>query len=372
MNNSDHEQQSANAHRLLDQAAEPEIDADAAIELCRQAALLAPNDASVFRRFNVIAIEHGMLEEAVAAGRCSVALDPVNYHGWKSLGDALFNSRKFEPALAAYEQARAGSVDIAVQAMCCIVDVHLELGNLEQAVATAGRVHALSSSNEDVRADVLDWTSRSASILLERAHLCLEHDEAERAVQLGRYAVELAPDDFDTWVDLSVMAREAEDFEVSRDAAVKASLIEPSHTDAWLALANAHRSLELLPEAVDFYRHALLLEPKNQLAVNNFGLTLNDLGEFQEAREVLEQGLADTPDNFAILYNLGDSLYELGDYEASVNRYRQALNLDPNTPALWTALSESLEACGRYQEAREAEEMAVKVERLLDEPPLGL
>jgi TolB-like protein len=78
--------------------------ADAANEHERALAL-APGDARVLRAYSHFAAYMGHMDAAIASARRNVELDPLNLLAYRTLGEALHAARRYEEAIAAYDQA---------------------------------------------------------------------------------------------------------------------------------------------------------------------------------------------------------------------------------------------------------------------------
>jgi TolB-like protein/tetratricopeptide (TPR) repeat protein len=94
-------------HRALAQAFESLLDFRGANEEYNRAVALAPGNARVLRDYGTFSIAMGRTDAGVDAIRHVVALDPLNRDSRVALGDALAYTRKYEVAIAAYNDALA-------------------------------------------------------------------------------------------------------------------------------------------------------------------------------------------------------------------------------------------------------------------------
>jgi TolB-like protein/Tfp pilus assembly protein PilF len=79
------------------------LDFARASEEYQHAMALAPGSARVARNYGGFAVSMGQLDAGIAATRRSAALDPLNPLSHDYLGNALFDARRYEEAVAAYE-----------------------------------------------------------------------------------------------------------------------------------------------------------------------------------------------------------------------------------------------------------------------------
>jgi TolB-like protein/Flp pilus assembly protein TadD len=95
------------AHRALANALESLLDLQGAQEEYNRAVALAPGNARVLRDYGIFSAVMGRTDAGVAAIRHVVTLDPLNRDSHLTLGNALTDARKFEAAIAAFNDALA-------------------------------------------------------------------------------------------------------------------------------------------------------------------------------------------------------------------------------------------------------------------------
>ena len=95
------------AHRALATAYAGLLDFRRANEEYERAVALAPGNARVLQSYATFSIGMGRTDAGVAAARRVVLLDPLNRDGHMALGDALSNTRRYDEAIAAYNDVLA-------------------------------------------------------------------------------------------------------------------------------------------------------------------------------------------------------------------------------------------------------------------------
>ena len=343
-----------------------------AIELCRRAAQLSPDDDRVLQSYGWFASEMGLFEEARSAMLRAVELDPDDPANWVAYGSVLTELGEYEPSIEALKKAIGEDVPASVRALCCIGCSYVRMGRISEAMTAVLEAYKRARPEEDLYREAQDWASSASDFLLDRADLSLERGDVERALEIGRQATQLCPDHAGTWFNFGVLARKAGAFEEARVGLMKACELEPSSHEIWYSLGNVHRSLELLPEAIDCYRHSLLLEPNYMWALNNLGLTLNDMGSHREALEVLERGLSLCPEDTDLRLNLGIAYIEVGDFSSAIVELQRVVSEAPGSLSGWGWLADAYELSGMDAEARDATERASQIEKRIDTPPAGL
>ena len=103
------------------------------------------------------------------------------------------------------------------------------------------------------------------------------------------------------WYGLGVELEESGKFEEAIESYDKAIELDPNDTDTWCSRGNALASLQLFQEAIKSYNRAIEIDPGNQWALNNKAHTLYQIGNalrqkgetkeanlyFQKARNIL-------------------------------------------------------------------------------------
>jgi tetratricopeptide (TPR) repeat protein len=84
-----------------------------AIEEYERAVALGSGDARILRYYSRFAVWTGRSDAGIAAARRAVMLDPLNRRSHNSLGQALFFSRRYGEAIAAFQDALALDPDYA-------------------------------------------------------------------------------------------------------------------------------------------------------------------------------------------------------------------------------------------------------------------
>jgi TolB-like protein len=93
-----------------------------------RALALAPGDSDALQLFGRFAAQMGRTEQGVAMARRALALDPLNPLSHDRLGQALIAGRRYDEALAIFQEYESLETDHALRGI-----VYLALGNLEGA-----------------------------------------------------------------------------------------------------------------------------------------------------------------------------------------------------------------------------------------------
>jgi len=170
----------------------------------------------------------GQFEEAIAAYRRAIELNPDFSWSYHNLGDILDRQQQWEESVIAFRRA----IELNPEhfgSYCGLGQGLMNLGQLDEAIATYRRASELEPET--------DWIQyKLGEVLQQRAQLDLEG-----AIASYRHALELNPDDVQAYRKLLQ--------------------IQPDNFAAWLQLGKALVKQEQLEEAIAAYRHACQLNP---------------------------------------------------------------------------------------------------------------
>jgi predicted O-linked N-acetylglucosamine transferase (SPINDLY family) len=230
-----------------------------------------------------LALQHhraGRLDEAVAAYRQALALQPAYAEAYNNLGCALHAQGHLEEAVAAYRQALALRPAYA--------EAHYNLGNALQA-----------------------------------------QSRLEEAVASFRQALIHKPAFAEACNNLGNILQEQGKLEEAVAAYRQAARHRPSYPEAHNNLGCALQAQGRLEEAVAAYRQAVALKPAYAEAYNNLGLARQEQGRLEEAVAAYRQAVRLRPGYPEAHNNLGTALQVQGKVEEAVAAYREALALKP-------------------------------------------
>jgi TolB-like protein/tetratricopeptide (TPR) repeat protein len=94
-------------HLALALVRQESLDFAGASDEFQRALTLAPGNARVLRDYGDFAVKMGRTDAGIAAARRAVALDPLNENSHSYLSGALLFARRYDEALAAYQDARS-------------------------------------------------------------------------------------------------------------------------------------------------------------------------------------------------------------------------------------------------------------------------
>lgn len=239
----------------------------------------------------------GQFEEAIAAFRRALELKPDFSWSYHHLGDALAQQEQWEESVIAFGKA----IELNPQHFGTYVGLGnclAKMGQLDEAIAAYRRASELEPE--------ADWIQyRLGELLQQRTQLDLEGAIAS----YGR-AIELNPDDVESYRKLRK--------------------IQPDNLEVCLHLGKALVKQELWEEALASYRHITELNPDDVQAHYRLGELLIKHGDLEGAIDTLRHALELSPNSDESYYNLGEALAVQGNTTEAGLCYYKAFQLNPN------------------------------------------
>ncbi len=263
-----------------------------------------------------------------------IALQAGNYHGaarliaraissngndpafHASLGAALRPQGKNDEALAAYRRALALQPDFE-EAHFNLGSILLEQDQLEGAKSHLERALAL-------RPDCGE-THHVMGMLLAR------EGKPEEAAASYRRAIELKPDLIEALNNLGNLCSKSGKHEEAIVCYERALALAPGFAEAHNNLGAVYRDQGKLEHAVACHERALALKPDYAEAHTNLGIVLRDQGKLEESAACHRRALALRSDFAEAYNNLGNTLRSQGRVGEAGKSYEQALALDPGS-----------------------------------------
>ena len=262
-------------------------------------------------------------------------------------GNAFYELRRFEEALASYDQALTVRSGYA-EALSNRGNTLKELKRLEEALASYDRALAVQPDLTEAllnRGATLDELKRFDEALAsyDRA-LAAEPDLAEALLNRGNTLYEL---------------QRFDDALASYDRALT---LQPDLVEALSNRGNTLKELKRLDEALASFDRALTVQPDLAAALSNRGNTLKELKRFDEALASYDRALALQPGYAQAHYNRGNVLQELKRFEEALASYDRALELLPDYAEALANRGNTLKELQRFEDALASYDRALTLE----------
>ena len=152
----------------------------------------------------------------------------------------------------------------------------------------------------------------------------------ERAVDLLRHAVRLAPDYTEAQHNLGLVLFSLEQYESAAAALRKAVALAPKDAAIWLNLGNAVRALGQFDAAAEAYDKAVELAPDNAMAALNRANLIMERNQLEAALTLFDELIARYPDLAEAHNSRGACLASLHRAEESAASHARAAELAPD------------------------------------------
>jgi predicted O-linked N-acetylglucosamine transferase (SPINDLY family) len=252
------------------------------------------------------------LDEAIAAYRQAIALNPRFAEACCNLGSTLGDKGHFDEAIAACRQAIALKPGFA-EAYCNLGSALREKSQLDEAIAAYHQAITFKPGFAEAYCNL-------GSALGDKGHF-------DEAIAVCRQAI----------------------------------VLKPNYPEAHYNLGNALREKSQLDEAIAAYHQVIALKPGFAEAHNNLGNALKDRGKLDEAIAAYHQAIALNPGLAEAYCNLGNALGDKGRFDEAIAACRQAIALKPNYPEAHNNLSVILKDKGQVDESLASLRQAIAI-----------
>jgi len=294
-----------------------------ALSVLRDLVKIRPDDASGWYLLSDLELEVNNYDEAEAAARRLIELEPSGLRGVYTLSRVLGAKREYQGMVDALESAleRARDYEIPPRQTASLLQRlsvgREQLGNHDAAINALREALEFAPSNTGLQAQL-------ARVYLRTGRL----DEAADLVSLAQR---------ETPLDLALMRIQAQILSARGEAADAVVVLEHAlsqHEDqpaAHVALAGMYDEEDRFDDAVRVLQAAEDRFPESNFVVFQLGAVFERGQRYREAEEAFRRALDLDPNDAATLNYLGYMLAERGErLDESVHLIRRALELDPN------------------------------------------
>jgi len=333
-------------------------------------------------------LQQGKNEQAVRELEKAVRLSPKSYPGFYNLGLALWNLRRLDAALAAFQQAHRlvpseansryylGRIHLArgenaagIQLLeglvrnqaSPIADEHyqlglayLKVGKAELALEALSKASQLSPQDSAVHEALgrayralgkapeaekaFELSSRLKSEDLEASQLLhlfrqqLEAKEVDKAVETGRRLMKLSS--IEHLVELGVLFGQSGLLQQALEPLQRAATLDPNRFEAQFNLGYTLLNLEKYAESENHLIEAARINQQSFEAHSLLGVARGHMKKTVPAIESFRKAVALQPGNFKVQSLLALQYLEGSYYEAAIQLLSNAVKLSPAEPTL--------------------------------------
>ena len=284
---------------------------------------------------------------AIAYANAAVALRPGNAWAWMALGNALYESHRFDESNTAYRKAAELRPDF-FGAYINLSRTLYQQGKFAESIEASRRAIALNPNIPGAHTNL-------AIALHEQGH-------SDEAIKSLRKAIEIQPDFSTAHSNLGTLLQSGGQFDEAIAEFRKALQLRPNDADDYASLGRTFILRGDPDQAVDACHKAIELVPDHAVAYCNLGLALRAQGKLLDAIGALHKAIELRPDDATTYCELGETLQQLGQIEDAIEAYRAAIKLGPGLSCSYTKLGTIFLQRQQLDDALEAFRAAVKVE----------
>ncbi len=183
----------------------------------------------------------------------------------------------------------------------------------------------------------------------------------EEALEAYTRAIELDPNDAVTYYNKGYTLRNLKRYEEALEAYTRALELDPNDAVTYYHKGTALRNLKRSKEALDAYARAIELDPTYARAYTGKGIALDDLKRSEEALVAYTRALELNPHDAVAYQGKGMTLRNLKHYEEALEAYNRAIQLDSTYVAAYNGKSIALYLLKRHEEALEVHNRAIEM-----------
>jgi len=325
-----------------------------------------------------VLLQKGKLDEAIAAFRRSIQLNPYYPHPYVNMAIALTAQGKTDEAIATFREAVRMNENLASEdnigaalvqrgLVAHAITYYTEALSKQQPYTAAvqnnlGLAYSMQGDLDNAfahyrRAIEIDPQHSVAYFNLGNAYS--QRGDMRNAEACYRRAIEEDLQFFQAYRRLGVVLRAQGRYDEAVQNYRKALEIDPSYAAAHYNLANALLSKNDTERAIRQYREAIASDPLHVRAHAELGRALALRGETKEAVRELQQALQIDESYAPAHFNLAILLDRLGDRKSAVQHLRRVIEIDPEDAptrgqlALWSDDADGKEQSSQGQTQRQ-------------------
>jgi tetratricopeptide (TPR) repeat protein len=278
---------------------------------------------------------------------CWTKAVPKDADAWFYLGLAYRNSRQYDKAIEAYQEAIRVNPEYSV-AWLTLGDIyHLNYSQYDKAIDACQEAIYIDPEHADA------WHHLGFAYA-KSGH----HDKAISAIQ---EAIRINPEKVNAWCGLGSAYTESGQHDKAIRVYKEAICVNPEHADAWRGLGHAYKNSGHHDEAIDAFKKALCIDPEYAAGSNRLARNFFNLGRHEIAIGTLQGVTRSNPEDARAWHNLGSAYNDSGQLDEAIKAYQEASRIDPENAWFWNVLCDTYKKSGQYDEAIKAYNKAIRL-----------
>jgi tetratricopeptide (TPR) repeat protein len=216
---------------------------------------------------------------------------------------------------------------------------------------------AIAAYNESLRLT----PNNLAEVLCNKGAALAQIQRYEEALLVLDEVIKVEPDFPGAWYNRGAVFSQRYQYEEAVAAYNEALKYKSDFFDAWINRGDSLDELGQYKEAVESYDKALKLKLDDFIAWYNRGILLGKLGRYKEAIESYDKALKLKSDFPEAWINRGYALNKLGCYKESIASCEEALKYNPDHPQAWFNIACSQSQLGEIDQAIASLQKAIEI-----------
>ncbi len=201
----------------------------------------------------------------------------------------------------------------------------------------------------------------NAEAFIQIAHIYLEQEDFEKAIQYYTKAIELNKKDVISRNNLSWIYFKQQNYPKTIEVCKDILKVDGKHVDSIQRLAYCYDLLNEHQNAIKWYQRAIDLSPRETKLYNNLGILFYEMQDFTGAIMQFQKALKIDSTSINIYNYLGDSYRKINDFDNTIKCYSYLVELRPEDQNAWKNL---IAAYGNLGLKNKVDEALEKLEQL--------
>ena len=303
-------------------------------------------------------------EEALAAFEQASQLDPNDASLYNKKGYTLYTLHRYGEALAAFEQA--------IRFNPKLIGAYKGKGKILRDLGRYGEALVAFEQASQLDPNFAAYKDEEDMLRAKRYEEALATFERSRhapivpSLQISPLVQTSFPDSYQKnqqqrWLDTGYDLYNAKRYQDALYACEQALRNDPDNASVYNLKGDVLSDLKRYGEALTAFERAIQLDPNSATAYKNKGMTLKNLKHYEEALTAYERAIQLDP-TLAPTYNSkGSVLLALNRYQDAFTAYERAIQLDPTLASAYGNKVVALMHLKRYGEAMAACEQAFQL-----------
>lgn len=276
-----------------------------------------------------------------------IRLRPSSSQGFMRLGYVYLTESRYDAAEKQFEQSLALD-PTGLDAFSGLVAAYRSQGQSDKAIAR-------------IRQQIAQGETASLDDVLGRSYQ--ELGQFQQAEASFRRALQLDPQNFDTYTFLGNLYVEERTLEKAVSEFQEAVRIEPKSVGAWTVLGMLHKTMSQFKLAEKDYETALALDRDAAVAANNLAwLYCEQAGDMDKALELARHAKELLPNVSTVSDTLAWIYFKRQLFESAIPLLQEAVREQPKDPQFRFHLAASLPGAGKEAQARQELDEALRLD----------